>query len=450
MPLTAALFLSVYILLAASSVFYHPIFGVLGYVYVYLGFSRNSWWGSVLYSYCSDYSLIMAACIAVGFVLHQQKLQGTHGTMSHRGKLFVFFIMILCVSLMFAPAISPDSWYTFTKMLKVFVFVFLFSKIVDRLDFYHWLIVCFAVLGLMLGYYAYTAPPWMFTTGRLNLLGNADFSNSNTLGNLFLVLLCLSGVQIFQRRRFLEKAVYAVASTFLCNGIVLCRSRGVFLSAILTGATSVLFAPKKIRGKLIVGALAGTLMFFTLVDPAFMARMSTIDNYEQDTSSTSRLAIWKASAEMLLDHPFGVGIGNFKYFIGNYDPQVARRDSHNTFVRCYGELGVLGLIAFLSLYVSSFYQLARIRREVTGHDIEYEISLYCMSLFYALVASLLAGMFSTVLYIEFFWWLLILPSCLEVAVHHQLYQSETAIEQSKHLVKPIFEQENWGSESISQ
>ena len=79
-------------------------------------------------------------------------------------------------------------------------------------------------------------------------------------------------------------------------------------------------------------------------------------------------------------HPFGVGIGNFKEYIGNYDSSVLGRDAHNTIVRCYSELGLHGLAAFIALYLSAFTQLKRIRKKVAVTAVEYEINLYVFAI----------------------------------------------------------------------
>lgn len=179
---------------------------------------------------------------------------------------------------------------------------------------------------------------------------------------------------------------------------------------------------RNLKRNILVAMVLGIGLFLNLADKHFIDRVTAFNEYGTEASSASRLTIWTASLSLLQDHPFGVGIGNFKEYIGNYDSSVLGRDAHNTIVRCYSELGLHGLAAFIALYLSAFTQLKRIRKKVAVTAVEYEINLYVFAIFCALLICFIAGLFSTVLYIEFFWWLLVLPICLERSVDLEIWK----------------------------
>ena len=170
--------------------------------------------------------------------------------------------------------------------------------------------------------------------------------------------------------------------------------------------------------------ILGGILFFQLVDPGFFTRMKTLKNPEQEASAASRLWIWRASLKMLRDYPLGVGIGNFKRMIGNYDERVIGRDAHNTFVRCYGELGIHGLAFFMFIILLVFKQLGHIQKLARGTPSESRANLEVFALSLAIIIYLVAGLSHTQLYIEALWWLFAMPICLEKAVLNEIQRNK--------------------------
>ncbi|MCK4829028.1 O-antigen ligase family protein, partial [bacterium] len=160
-------------------------------------------------------------------------------------------------------------------------------------------------------------------------------------------------------------------------------------------------------------------------DVYFLERMDTIgDEAKQLESITnenqverlSRIDFWKASVQIFKDHPLGIGVRNFQNIVPYYDPRNPGRDAHNTYVLCYTEIGIIGIILFMVIIIEAFFQLRRIRRMIKGTPYEQEISLFAISLTTSLLIYLLGGMTShSYLYNEITWMLFALPICLENA-----------------------------------
>jgi O-antigen ligase len=71
-----------------------------------------------------------------------------------------------------------------------------------------------------------------------------------------------------------------------------------------------------------------------------------------DESTASRLILWDAAAVMISDHPWGIGLNQFKREIGNYvDQRFAGKDAHNFYVLITAEAGVIAPIAVMILIV---------------------------------------------------------------------------------------------------
>ena len=74
--------------------------------------------------------------------------------------------------------------------------------------------------------------------------------------------------------------------------------------------------------------------------------------------------IWKGSKRMILDNSLGgVGIGNWKIYFPKYGSDIWRarqgmvqfQRPHNDFIWVLSELGILGLLTYVSIFISAFY-----------------------------------------------------------------------------------------------
>jgi O-antigen ligase len=86
-----------------------------------------------------------------------------------------------------------------------------------------------------------------------------------------------------------------------------------------------------------------------------------------------RFANWQTAALMVQDHPFfGIGIGRVFRLFANYNrlvggaPEGARLSAHNTFLNVAAEMGVVGLMALLTLLGVTFTVAIRTLRRAVG------------------------------------------------------------------------------------
>jgi len=293
--------------------------------------------------------------------------------------------------------------------------VFMMTHVVTDTKRLHWVLWALVLGALLLGVQAYLTPYRGFSKGRLEGVGGADFSDANRFGGYMAGMLFLAGAQ-FMRSRLPGRALAFLAGGFIANAVVLTRSRGAFLGVMGGMIVAVLLAPRHYRAKILTGVLVAGIGGLYLSDPQFLRRIGTIDESEQqrDTSAQSRLEIWQGGLEMLLDHPLGVGPGNFYQNIGRYAPLHPGRDAHNTFVRCAGELGFPGLILLGALIVNAFSLLRKVMQESLLLPNDDGTALFWAGFGVAtgLSAMLVYGMTGTLVYTEYLWWMLGMPVCL--------------------------------------
>jgi O-antigen ligase len=134
---------------------------------------------------------------------------------------------------------------------------------------------------------------------------------------------------------------------------------------------------RKALGAIAMAAIAcGALV---LAPTHFVERIQTISHYREDNSAQGRLQAWKASIRMAVDHPLGVGAGNFSSAYGRY---YMPRDNanaltwgahrwisaHSIYFKVLGEYGVIGLLLFAGIIVRNLRDNATTRRALLAGD----------------------------------------------------------------------------------
>lgn len=118
-----------------------------------------------------------------------------------------------------------------------------------------------------------------------------------------------------------------------------------------------------------------TVGTMALLSPNVRQRMNILE-YAKSQTATERQDVWRMTLPLIRDNwLIGVGSGNWKTEFpangveGSYrmqDQNVFFTRAHNDFLEIQAELGVLGLLLYLSIFFLAFYQLHRMRRKFPG------------------------------------------------------------------------------------
>src|SRR2546427_116565 len=132
---------------------------------------------------------------------------------------------------------------------------------------------------------------------------------------------------------------------------ILAQSRGALLAFVAAVACVGFYRfGKSFLAVIVLGLIVGAI-----VQNPLQQRMLSVG--AQDPYAYTRLAIWKNSLERISDHPWGVGLGLYKYTSFQYrfpvESLIARygkraESAHNEYLQIAVELGVLGLVLFLA------------------------------------------------------------------------------------------------------
>jgi putative inorganic carbon (hco3(-)) transporter len=402
-----------------------PTLGIIGYVLHYDTGPEAQWWSLPLKPLGMRYSLYLAIATAVGAAISFKQLRWGKDFLVGQEKLMIAFLAIVWGVYLIS---EPTHAYSLVdhptvKMAKVVVFVLMLTHIVTDSKNMNWFLWALVVGSLILGLEAHAAGGGAFAGGRLELVGGPDFTDSNTLAAYMTAMMPIIGVQFF-RTGLLGKLVCLAAGVCTANAIILTRSRGAVVGLVVGAFVAILFAPRQHRGKIALGLVVVLIGIFFLADAGFWGRAGTISRSEEqmDSSARSRIELAKAGFAMALDHPLGVGPGNFPQYVGRYAPIHANRDAHNTYVRCVSEVGWIGLVVLVVLIVNAMRSLWRVIKRVEDlpPDDRQSVALCAYGLLVSLVMFAVCGIWGSLVYTESLWWLLALPVCMTRVVDNIL------------------------------
>ncbi len=191
-------------------------------------------------------------------------------------------------------------------------------------------------------------------------------------------------------------------AVFNCLGVLFAAERSAWLGffagvASLSCLKSIRFLMKSALVLTIVGALS--FMFV----PVVKQRLAPLANWQQDVSTRVRVQIWQESIDVWKTHSvFGVGISHFPRFdIPEAIVPGRSKDlnhAHSNYFQMLTCLGVVGLVAYLLLWIWILVSLARsyFLLHASGDTASSEQSAekaLLMGLFAATVALCVSGLF---------------------------------------------------------
>jgi O-antigen ligase len=221
------------------------------------------------------------------------------------------------------------------------------------------------------------------------------------------------------------KAFCLMTTAFVVNTLILVQSRGSFLAIGVGVIATVFLSGTKYRKKILALMMIGVIGFAGLADRSFWERMQTIETDEEtmDKSASGRVEAWKAALSMFEAHPFGVGEGNFIALVGEYNPSIPGKDTHNTFFKCLAELGIQGIAVLLLMVQNAFRTLTILKKQLDlSNPVDKEFDLHILALRIAMIMYLVTTIFLTHTYVEEFYWLLMFPLFLKRCFENERFK----------------------------
>jgi len=282
----------------------------------------------------------------------------------------LFIILILLIITIFASiSVSYDKGRTLNVLemnLRYFIITAIMVKIIDSFKRLDYILGIFAFCGI--GMAIHTIINYFVTgyTFQESLRGSAIesgiFADPNDLA---LFMNTVLPILFYFFIKFKRKIIISISILTVITAIVLTYSRGGLLgmTAVFVG---LLIFRHQARAKIIILGLCCSLLIISLVPETYKERMSTIKTEAQVDLETGkypgRAQAWVELAPLVLSSsPFlGVGAGCSFYFSGLHYGHWGLM--HNSFLQALLELGLIGFVLFLALFLLPFKQYMKTKK----------------------------------------------------------------------------------------
>ncbi len=282
----------------------------------------------------------------------------------------IMMVLVVLVGLSILKNRGPDpadlpGFVEFTKIVVIALFTTGLVSTRERLRMILWVIaLSFAFFGFKSGLVGIlTGGQTQIIQGPGGMLNdNNDFALALGMGIPMMVMLGTS-----ERREALRRPLLVCVPLTMIT-ILMTHSRGGFLAMGLGIFVMILRSRNRIAGFVMIGIMGlGGL----LAAPSNITeRLSSIGEYEEDSSAQARFAAWRVAGVMIQSNPlFGVGFGHFQDNYNIYDP--ARKDAelqlhgshvaHNSYLQIWAECGTPTFLLYISLILLSFLDLWSVR-----------------------------------------------------------------------------------------
>ncbi|MCP4367657.1 MAG: O-antigen ligase family protein [Deltaproteobacteria bacterium] len=213
-----------------------------------------------------------------------------------------------------------------------------------------WCIMLGGLLAALLTIYFYESGLLKATqeaSQRATISMEGRYVNPNAVGFDFMIPIAICGGMMLQESKKIIKVVLGLSTTLMLFGIIVTGSRGAMLGLAVIIIVYILSAKQKITYVTWFIVLGIILMPF--IPDLFFERWSIATS----TGGAGRVDIWHVGFKSLGKHWLtGAGLNNFlvayeEFALFAPDFQGYNRGAHNTYLKFFVELGIVGITLFL-------------------------------------------------------------------------------------------------------
>jgi len=298
----------------------------------------------------------------------------------------ILFALVLLLSLFFSKS-KMISFQELLLFLSYIIIFFLVTNHVENNKEFNTFIYLFFILSFLVSTYTlvqyYGLDPYLNDIRKLT----STIGQKNWISNYLAMIFPIAFSYFLLEKNKKIKSVYFLLLTILYITLLICQSRGIWISIGLTLILSIFIVIKfklldifKKNKKWLVFLLVIFLIItaiYSTDNPLNKSRLtvteravSTFD--KDDPSINTRFLIWGTTIEMIKDKPIlGLGIGTFKYHYLNYQAKyllehpdyikysVNASEAHNEYLQMWVEIEVIGLSIFLIIIILIYNQFWR-------------------------------------------------------------------------------------------
>ncbi|MGE0405057.1 MAG: O-antigen ligase family protein [Candidatus Korobacteraceae bacterium] len=382
----------------------------------------------------------------LGLLFSSKPTTTVRSGIGHIDGIYVWLLVACFASALMAEFAGLAFGGALEAVMWVIIYV-LISRIVNTPWRLRTVVFLFLLLNLKLGQFvvrgysqgsAGASDQMVFIANGVGGGSTGFFANSADLGVAMCVAWPIAVALLFSRPKFFTKGL-VWGCTFACLGaILLCGSRGAVVGAAGIALGAWLKAPKKIIALFLIILLVAGI--YLVLPEASKKRFESAKTPESDKTAKHRIELWKAGLRIFADHPvLGIGIHNYRW-VRFYDYWIPILNDlatvpHNSFITGISELGLLGFLPFIMLWISFFRLNSSTRKILIRAGPEARRSYeYCFSvgLDMGMIGYLASGTFVSVL-----WYPHIFVLTGLAAATHQIVLAEQAKASSQPEETPV-------------
>ncbi|HEY2989028.1 MAG TPA: O-antigen ligase family protein [Candidatus Binatia bacterium] len=233
-------------------------------------------------------------------------------------------------------------------------------------------------------------------------------ANPNDLALMLNLILPLSiALLLTHRGKPLARAGLFGGVCLSAAAIILTFSRGGFLTLAALFVLYLWKLRRRSERRWIWMMVPVLLVCIPLLGPSYYDRLATIADIEKDEtgSAQARWSDMEAAVRFTLRHPIiGAGIGQNMEALDEERPNPGEAVIHNVYLEHSTELGIIGLLLFVTLVIRSIKSVALVQRQLKREQRLPELFYLAEGLQLSLIAFAIAGFFHPVAYHFYFYY----------------------------------------------
>lgn len=318
-------------------------------------------------------------------------------------KWILFFIFLVVISILTAD-VTYNSFNVFKSVIGFIIWYYLICRLVTDAQRMKYLFVTLVVshFAIVLLNPALVMNPEV----RSYIYGNPYMGDGNDFALSVCIVLPMCAYLALESNRLVLKLFYTACLFVLIFAVVGTQSRGAAIAMAGIFFYLWLMSNRKIWGVTILAV--GIVSILSFAPAVYFERLNTIQSYQEDGSAMGRIVAWKTAIRMVEKYPItGVGAGHFPIKLGTEfrPPEYGNQNlpwltAHSSYFLILGELGIPGIVFFLSLIGTNLrrnqHLFKKVRSGVSEESMRYT-RLFLM-LNGSLIGYALAGAFLSAAY----------------------------------------------------
>ena len=356
------------------------------------------------FAYDMPFAAIVAGVTFVSFAITRDK---RHLPLNAATLTLAFFMLWMCITSLFPyhPGSGFDMW---SRVMKILLMTFVALAVINTRQQIQWLVW---ILVFSIGFFGVKG-------GLFTLLSGGDYlvwgppgsfiEDNNAVALAFVMIIPLMRYVQLQLNKPWQRWALTGAMLSCALAALGSHSRGAFLAI----AAMAIFLWWKSRNKVGMGIVlvAVGIAMIGFMPEDWMARMYTIQTYDEDWSAMGRINAWHMAFNLASDRFLGGGFDIYDHDVfGHYAPEPTDvHAAHSIYFQVLGEHGFIGLFLFLALGLFTWFAASQAKRLAKQRqDAKWVVTLNDM-IKVSLVGYAVGGAFLSLAYFDLPYYLMVL------------------------------------------